>query len=544
MASRTEFCPVPGSEKAPVVGATALASANPDEIIDVSFLLRRPVAPPAPAHSAALAVRKYVPREQFHTTYGASDADIQKVEEFAHEFELTVLAIHHTSRIVKLRGSVAAFNKALDVDLRVFQNAAGSYRGRTGAIHVPSELDKIVIGVFGLDNRPAAKPHIRLLRQGVSAHAKAAPPASFTPTQLATLYNFPPGDGTGECIAIIELGGGYKTTDLKTYFKSLKLTAPAVSAVSVDGGANKPGGGVNSADGEVMLDIEVAGAIAPKAKLVVYFAPNTDQGFLDAINAAVHDGTNKPSVVSISWGGPESSWTAQSLNAFNSAFQDAATLGVTVTVASGDEGSTDGVTDGQLHVDFPASSPFVVACGGTNLQVVGGKNVETVWNELAKSEGAGGGGVSSVFPVPDYQSSLTLPKNSQGTAGRGVPDVSGDADPETGYQVRVDGQNTVIGGTSAVAPLFAGLFARINQAAKKAVGFVNPTLYAAGGKGFTDITTGSNGANGVYAAAKGYDCASGLGSPDGAAIASVLTGAPATQSGKGHGLKGKNAAHA
>jgi kumamolisin len=274
-----------------------------------------------------------------------------------------------------------------------------------------------------------------------------------------------------------------------------------------------------------MLDIEVVGATANGAKIVVYFAPNTDQGFLDATNAAVHDAKNKPSIISISWGGPESSWTAQSLSAFNSAFQDAATMGVTVCAASGDQGSTDGVADGSLHVDFPASSPFVLACGGTNLQVVAGKPVEIVWNELAKSEGAGGGGVSSVFPVPDYQSKLTLPKNSQGTAGRGVPDVAGDADPETGYQVRVDGVNTIIGGTSAVAPLWAGLIGRINQAGGKPVGFVQPVLYAAAPAGFHDITSGSNGDPGKpYNAGPGYDVCTGLGTPDGVAVMSVLTG--------------------
>jgi kumamolisin len=304
-----------------------------------------------------------------------------------------------------------------------------------------------------------------------------------------------------------------------------------VKAVSVDHATNKPDG-PNGADGEVMLDIEVVGATAPGAKIVVYFAPNTDQGFLDAINAAVHDSKNKPSIISISWGAPESKWTAQSLSAFNAAFQDAATMGVTVCVASGDDGSTDGLTDGQLHVDFPASSPFALGCGGTNLKVVGGKPVETVWNELAKSEGAGGGGISSVFPVPDYQSSLSLPKNSQGTAGRSVPDVCGDADPETGYQVRVDGQNTVIGGTSAVAPLWAGLLARINQAAKKPVGFVNPTLYSGFPTGFHDITAGSNGASGQpYPAGKGYDSCTGLGSPDGAALVSVLQGNKAAAAG-------------
>ncbi len=526
-----QFLPVPGSEKVPLPGATVLATANPDQVISVSLQLRRPKDPHAAdgktAMAASVASRTYLKRAQYHTTYGASDADIAKVEAFAHDYGLAVAAVHHTSRMVKLSGTVGAFSKALQVDLREFQHGAVTYRGRTGTIHVPAELENIVVGVFGLDDRPVAKPHFRQKRSGFTAHAA---PGGFTPVQVAQAYNFPTSaDGTGECVAIIELGGGYKTTDLKTYFKALGLKTPSVKAVSVDGGTNKPDG-PNGADGEVLLDIEVVGATANGAKIVVYFAPNTDQGFLDAINAAVHDDNNNPSIVSISWGGPESSWTAQSLTAFNAAFQDAATLGVTVCAAAGDDGSSDGVNDGALHVDFPGSSPYVLSCGGTNLKVVAGKPVETVWNELANGEGAGGGGVSSVFPVPDYQSKLKLPKNSQGNPGRVVPDVSGDADPETGYQVRVDGVNTVIGGTSAVAPLWSGLLARVNQSGGKPVGFVHPTLYASFPKGFHDVTAGSNGAPGKpYSAGTGYDAATGLGTPDGTAIASVLTGTKAAK---------------
>ena len=537
MANRTDFAPIPGSDKAPLPGATVVASTNPDQVIAVTLLLRRQTDPHATVAKStlapAIAGRQYLDRAQYHTTYGASADDIAKVEDFAHEFGLAVSDVHSGRRTVKVSGTVAALNKAFEVDLREFQQGNLRYRGRTGQIHVPAELDGVVVGVFGLDNRPAAKPHFRVKSQAAfAAHAAAASNTSFTPVQVAAAYSFPAKfDGTGQCVAIIELGGGYKTKDLKTYFKGLGLKTPSVKAVSVDNATNKPDG-VNGADGEVMLDIEVVGATAPGAKIVVYFAPNTDQGFLDAINAAVHDATNKPSIISISWGAPESKWTAQSLSAFNSAFQDAATMGVTVCVASGDDGSTDGLTDGQLHVDFPASSPFALGCGGTNLKVVSGKPVETVWNELPKGEGAGGGGISSVFPVPDYQSKLSLPKNSQGTAGRSVPDVCGDADPETGYQVRVDGQDMVIGGTSAVAPLWAGLLARVNQASGKPAGFINPTLYSGFPTGFNDVTSGGNGASGQpYNAAKGYDSCSGLGSPDASALTSALTGNKAAAAG-------------
>ncbi len=238
-----------------------------------------------------------------------------------------------------------------------------------------------------------------------------------------------------------------------------------VSAVSVNGAHNKPAGDPNSADGEVVLDIEVAGAVAPQAKIAVYFAPNTDQGFLNAINAAIHDRSRKPSVISISWGGAEDQWTRQSLDVYNQAFHDAALLGITVFCAAGDNGSSDGVADGKPHVDFPASSPWVVGCGGTSLQATGSPTpTETVWNNSTGSS-ATGGGVSTFFPLPDYQSTANVPISTVRAkfAGRGVPDISGCADPKTGYRVFVDGTESVIGGTSAVAPLWAGLTALLNE---------------------------------------------------------------------------------
>jgi kumamolisin len=383
--------------------------------------------------------------------------------------------------------------------------------------------------VLGLDDRPVARPHFRRVRPSpgnVRWHADDGAATSFTPLQLASLYDFPPGTGQGECVAIIELGGGERKADLSGYFSALGIGAgPQVTAVSVDHGKNHPTGDPNGPDGEVMLDIEVVGAIAPQAHIAVYFAPNTDAGFLDAITTAIHDTTNKPSVISISWGGPESSWTQQSMAAFDSAFQAAATMGITVCVASGDNGSSDGVNDGADHVDFPASSPHVLACGGTSLQASGSAiGSETVWNDGAQG-GASGGGVSAVFTLPAWQDGLQTTQTSGGTAPltmRGVPDVSGDADPQTGYNVRIDGTDTVIGGTSAVAPLWAGLIARINATNGRPVGFINPTLYARPAV-LHDITEGNNG---DFAASPGWDACTGLGSPDGVQIATLLAAVP------------------
>jgi kumamolisin len=290
---------------------------------------------------------------------------------------------------------------------------------------------------------------------------------------------------------------------LKKYFNQIGAK-PKVSAVSVHGATNQPTGNPDGPDGEVVLDIEVSGGIATAAHIVVYFAHNTDKGFLDAITAAIHDQNKRPSVVSISWGGAESNWTQQSMDAFNEVFKDAAMLGVTVLAASGDDGSSDGVNDGGQHVDFPASSPFVLACGGTRLFANGNTITdETTWGGI-QNDGASGGGVSGHFPRPSYQTGM-LPADFN---GRGVPDVAGDADPQTGYQVLVDGVSTVIGGTSAVAPLYAGLVALLNEKTGSRCGFLNPVLYGAANV-CNDVTQGTNG---FYQAASGWDATTGLGS--------------------------------
>jgi len=335
----------------------------------------------------------------------------------------------------------------------------------------------------------------------------------FTPKQLAAFYGFPSGaDGTGKKVAVIELGGGYVQSDLNSYFKSLGLTVKPVVFHSIAGATNAPGD-PNGADGEVMLDLCVIGGMAPGAELHCYMAPNTDAGFLAAINQAVAD---KMDAISISWGAPEDDWTASVIAAFNAAFAAAGAAGVTVTCASGDNGSSDGETG--IHVDFPSSSPYVLACGGT---AINGTSpvVETVWNDGSQG-GATGGGVSALFALPAWQAKANVP----GGKFRGVPDVAGDADPNTGWIVIVDGQQMVIGGTSAVAPMWAALAACLSQALGKNVGFINPSLYSLSGWQ-RDITSGNNG---VYAARSGYDCCTGLGVPVGTKLLAALQGTVTT----------------
>jgi len=514
-----------GSEKAPFhIPAEKAATGK----LTVSVIVRRK----NPLDPRRLG-KDRVTRAEYTRKYAADTADLKQIHAFAKEFSLTVEkdTLKPERRTVLLTGSVAAMQKAFGVELKHATVDGATYRIRQGGIHLPASLSKIVVAILGLDNRPQAHPHFRVAKaspreSGKEPEAVASANISYTPVQVGQFYQFPAGaTAAGQTIGIIELGGGFRAADITAYFKTLGQTAPTVSAVSVDKGKNAPSN-ANSADGEVMLDIEVAAAVAPGAKIVVYFTPNTDQGFTDAISTAVHDTTNKPSVISISWGGAESTWTQQSMTALDDACQSAAALGITITVAAGDNGSSDGVTDGQNHVDFPASSPHVLACGGTKL-IGSGSTItsEVVWNETAANEGATGGGVSTVFPLLTWQANSSVPL--AGTfAGRGVPDVAGDADPSTGYSVRVDGQTMVIGGTSAVAPLWAGLIALNNAQNKTTAGFLQPVIYTAKAtSAFHDITSGNNGA---FAAGPGWDACTGLGSPIGTALISLLAASAAS----------------
>lgn len=528
--------PLKGSERAALPGARAVGPADPHERLEVTVIVRPQARDELEDRVSRLArgdrSAGHLSREAFAAAHGASASDLDAVRAFASAHGIAAVQVHPARRTIVLSGTVSQFNAAFGIELQRFEHPGGTYRGREGVIHIPEELEGIVEAVLGLDNRPQARPHFRVRqprprgrggaksasREGSPARRPSAAAVSYPPTRLAALYDFPQGTGAGECVAIVELGGGFQPRDLQTYFAGLGVSAPAVTAVSVDHAANQPTGDPNGPDGEVMLDIEVVGAVAPDASIAVYFAPNTDAGFLDAVTTAIHDSVHKPSVLSISWGGSESSWTSQAMTAMDQAFQAAASLGVTVCVASGDSGSSDGVSGGGNHVDFPASSPFALGCGGTTLRASRNEIAsEVAWNDESAGGGAGGGGVSAFFPVPSWQQGLEVTAASgarSALAGRGVPDVSGDADPQTGYDVRIDGTDTVIGGTSAVAPLWAGLVALANSVNGHPAGYLNPLLYGAPAA-LRDITQGNNGG---YEASTGWDACTGLGSPLGSQV--------------------------
>lgn len=539
---------LPGSERLPFAKVPAEKLPQSAKKLTVSVVVKR--KHPIKVNNSF--GKERLTRAQFKLQHGADPAAIKLVRAFAREYGLTISPNTPPPQhcIIKLTGTMAAMQKAFGVSFTLQAHNGNTYRVREGTITLPTQLIGYVEAVLGLDSRPQAEPHFRIAGEQGNTAAKAAQAegfatphtasadTSFTPVQIAQLYQFPAAaTATGQTIGIIELGGGYRTTDLTTYFQSLGQKSPKVTAVSVDGGKNSPTT-ASSADGEVMLDIEVSASVAPGANIAVYFAPNTDQGFVDAVTTAVHDAANNPSVISISWGSAEINWTQQAISALDSACQAAAALGITITVAAGDSGSTDGVSDGANHVDFPASSPNVLACGGTKIQGTASSiTSETVWNELSNNEGATGGGVSNVFPLPSWQANANVPKPTTSAGGRGVPDVAGDADPSTGYNVRVDGQNLVIGGTSAVAPLWAGLIAVANQQNGKSAGFIQPQIYAAKSRSaFNDITSGNNGA---FKAGPGWDACTGLGSPVGSQLIEAVNpnSSKAGKSSKKHAKK-------
>ncbi len=516
------FVPLPGSERGPEPGPAAAPGlrtpARDDREIEISVYLRR--QRPIPEHLLPGGPPDDAPR----TGHGADPADLELATRTLTTLGARIIHADAQTRCLRVGGTIGTLAAIFGTRLEYVQGTTDApRRHRNGGLSIPAELEGIITAVLGLDDRPAARPRFHF-------SPAAARIASYTPLDLARIYDFPPGtDGNGSVIAVIELGGGYGAADLQAYFASLGIPVPKVTAIGVDGASNVPGADPRGADGEVLLDVEVAGALAPKAEIKVYFAPNTDAGFIDAVAKAAH-GSPTPSAISISWGQSEDQWTEQARTQMDEAFIDATLLGATVTVAAGDNGSADNVPDGKNHADFPASSPHALACGGTSLLAdprTGKVASETVWNDSTHS--ATGGGVSDAYDVPLWQQHLSI---ATGTApatalpGRGVPDVAAVADPRTGYRVRVDGSDMVIGGTSAVAPLWAALLARLSGASGHGCGLLQPALYAdasAGttGAGFRDITAGSNG---TYLATAGWDACTGLGVPIGTALASRFRG--------------------
>jgi kumamolisin len=459
--------------------------------------------------------RRPMTRPEYAATFGARRQDIDAVRQFAKSCGCRVSDVSSAKRLVYFSGSAVRVAKAFRVHRVRYRMGTTVWESFTGAIYLPSALSGIVVGVLGFDSHPDFRRH-----GGVDMSAEAAATTiTYTAPEVGKLYEFPDElDGRGQSIGVIALGGGYLTSDFRAYFRTLRLRVPKIRARSVAGARNAPRGAAAQFDGEVTGDIETVGAIAPRAKITVYFAPNSSRGFFEAVVAAVHDREAGNSVISISWGQAEVHFLRDTVRAFNEVLLEAAVLGVTVCCSSGDYGAFADTRDRDPHVNFPASSPFALACGGTTLV---GRNAriesERVWHG---DGGASGGGVSVVFPIPGWQRKCRVPVSSTGRAGRGVPDVAANADPRTGYRFFAHGGWHVGAGTSAAAPLWAGLIARINQGCGFPVGLLTPFLY---GK-FADhmrvgaIVPVTHGTNGLFRARRGWSACTGVGSPRGAKL--------------------------
>jgi kumamolisin len=501
--------------------SAAVDAAEKRRRIAVDLHLRDPEAPQHAPGSAAdlarLAVR--VTREdlaaQRKTQY---EQAARLARRFAAEHGLKVEHVDFAKRRMRLSGTPLQFGRAFATEVATFAQGDHRFRSHQGPLHIADDLRPWIRGVLGLDNQ-------KMLRPFVPVHAAADSAAALWPHEIARLYGIAaPRGGAGQCIAIIAPRGGYLAADLAAAAQG-GVIFPPVLEVSVDNGRNKFGGGTID-DQEVALDLQVAGAVAPNAKLVVYFTDDSEQGLADAVLAAVHDTVNRPSVISISWGTSEFEWQPHPLDVINGALADAVHLGVIVTAAAGDMLATNAVGDEQVHVNFPASSPYVLSCGGTKITLNAVRDAiadEKIWNDTTRGTG---GGVSELFDVPDYQTAVDVPPSfSTDKRGRGVPDVAAAAAFDSGYRIVVNGQRLVQGGTSAVAPLWAGLVALINAERAAPLKFLNPELYADPAL-CRRITQGNNMAGPFgYRARDGWSACGGLGVPIGAELLRKFTAA-------------------
>jgi kumamolisin len=469
-------------------------------------------------------------RDAFAARFGAAPADLATVERWAMHHGISIQHADPTRRLVGLRAPIDLLARLFRVDPVTYTLRGYTWRSHQGPLSVPRHLARIVADVFGFDGRPLAGRSVLPQAAHVQRRGRTH---SFSPPEVARLYGFPEEfDGRGQTVGVIALGGGYLPHDLTAFFKHLRLPRPRFSDVSVAGAHNAPAGRSRQFDGEVTGDIEMVGALVPAAHIVVYFAPNSVRGFFEAVAHAVHDARYAPSIISISWGSAEVHWARRTLRQFNEVLSEAAITGVTVCCSSGDHGAFADLQDRKRHVCFPASSPFALACGGTSL--LGSRRdylVEKAWSDKF---GASGGGVSELLPRPPWQSAARVPKSSTGHRGRGVPDVAANGDPASGYRVFVQGKWRVGAGTSAAAPLWAGLLARVNQMRRSPVGLITPFLYRhaaalAKGGGLRPIQKrqGSR-----QLAARGWNRATGLGAPHGLTLAAAIERAFAALSAK------------
>jgi kumamolisin len=525
-------------------GSIVQRKTSPNQWIEVTVGVMRKQDLPSLASIEKLKPRdrKYLTRDELEKKYGSSDEAVKKITAFAHAHNLQVTREEPTSARMRLAGTVEDISTAFGVSLFDYhQDKLGDFHGHTGPVSIPEDLKDSVTGVFGFNNHRHLRRHPAMAEVAILTPMAAATSVRqpwFKPPDLATIYNFPKATGKGQCIALLEFGGGVEADSVTAYFNNLDIPTPNVLTIPVNHVSVDPAADPDST-GEVMLDIDVAGALAPDATIAVYFSTFDEKGLIDAISAVVADKTNDPSVVSISWGWDENQkfqnsilWTPAAIDHISHSFLAAALLGITVCVSTGDDGSEAQVQDGRAHVNYPATDPSVLAVGGTTLHKKSGSKPaiasEVVWND---GPGSGtGGGISDYIPVPSWQSGVVQASiNPTHFEGRGIPDVAANADPDTGYLTYSGGKFGIVGGTSASAPLWGALIALCNQQLNARVGNFNALLYSTIGpnKVLHDITKGNNDTDGLlsgqFAAKAGWDPCTGWGTPDGEKLLAALT---------------------
>ena len=548
----------------PVRLTLALPPRDPQGMDD---LLRRIYDPQDPLYG------HYLTPDEFSARFGATGADYQVVMNYARAQGLTVVGAHPDHLLLDVAGPAQAVEAAFAIRLQQYQAADGRvFHAPDAAPAVPAAVAARLAGVFGLDSSLVAHPYRRRLEPGARPQALpipgpgTGPMGGLTPLDTKTAYGLTGTslDGSGQTLGLLELDG-YAPNDVRAYENQFGLPLMALENVSVDGATGQPGSGAD----EVTLDIELITALAPRAKeVLVYEGPNSDASILDIYSKIAND--DRTNEVSTSWGLNQAQFEIDDpgfLNAENRIFQQMAMQGQAVFAAAGDNGAYDDLDSSHLSVDDPGSQPFVTGVGGTTLATHGPggtRQGETTWNDDPLNNGAGGGGISGsgfdaasgpgspYWPIPSYQVGAVSAASLGSTTMRNVPDVSLDADPNSGYSIYFQGGWVVYGGASTAAPLWAGFTALVNQqraaTGQSVLGFANPSLYAIGkgaaySRDFHDIADGSsNGTidgdtsgvpnpSGQYAppttgfpAVPGYDLATGWGTFNGANLLADLSG--------------------
>ena len=518
--------------------AKSIGVVDPAQQIEVTVLLRsRTKLPRLRSNSQPRKTRSHLSQAGFGRHYSASAADIAKIRTFAARHNLAVVESAPHCRTLVLAGPAKSIAQAFSIEFNNFNHPDGHFFAPTQIPSVPGELKGIVETVLGFQNRCIAR------RRRLWSAGKRGPSRSML--DLAEAYAFPKdADGSGQTIALIELGGGFRLSDIRAFCSRLNISPPKITTVEVRGTRNHPAPvrdvrklidfihgkcklsskeqsspGIESAQStvEVTMDIEILAALAPGAHIVVYFSTPDEQGIYHAITQAIHDTVHRPDILSISWGEPEISLSDAYIRAIDEALLTAAHLGITVLASAGDAGALNNSPDRLPTVNFPASSSWCIACGGTTPKPKGKHaREEIVWNSTYHGvKGATGGGISRKFPLPLWQKNARVPLGPTGKPGRGVPDVAGPADPRYGSEFLVAGATLATAGTSAVVPFWAALIARCNQALDTRCGYFNPELYRLAQSGASPLHPVTKGNNDGYRAHKGWNPCTGYGTPHG-----------------------------